>query len=48
VVRLAAYCQDFNPKANSLWFANDQTDGMDDDIPASETNRATKVGQFFG
>jgi len=40
--------QDFNPKDGSLWFTDNQTDGMGDDIPAGEVNRATKVGQFFG
>jgi glucose/arabinose dehydrogenase len=40
--------QDFNPKDGSLWFTDNQTDGMGDDIPAGELNRATKVGQFFG
>jgi glucose/arabinose dehydrogenase len=40
--------QDFNPKDGSLWFTDNQTDGMGDDIPAGEINRATKVGMFFG
>ena len=39
---------DFNPKDGSLWFTDNQTDGMGDDIPAGEVNRATKPGQFFG
>jgi len=39
---------DFNPKDGSLWFTDNQTDGMGDDIPAGELNRATKSGQFFG
>jgi len=39
---------DFNPKDGSLWFTDNQTDGMGDDIPAGELNRATKPGQFFG
>jgi glucose/arabinose dehydrogenase len=39
---------DFNPKDGSLWFTDNQTDGMGDDIPAGEINRATKPGQFFG
>jgi len=39
---------DFNPKDGSLWFTDNQTDGMGDDIPAGEINRATKMGQFFG
>jgi glucose/arabinose dehydrogenase len=39
---------DFNPKDKSLWFTDNQTDGMGDDIPAGEINRATQAGQFFG
>jgi glucose/arabinose dehydrogenase len=39
---------EFNPKDKALWFTDNQTDGMGDDIPAGEINRATKAGQFFG
>ena len=39
---------EFNPKDNTLWFTDNQTDGMGDLIPAGEINRATKAGQFFG
>jgi glucose/arabinose dehydrogenase len=39
---------EFSPKDASLWFTDNQTDGMGDDIPAGEINRATKPGQFFG
>ncbi len=39
---------DFNPKDGTLWFTDNQTDGMGDDIPNGEINRATKPGQFFG
>jgi len=39
---------DFNPKDKTLWFTDNQTDGMGDDIPMGEINRATKAGQFFG
>ena len=39
---------EFNPKNNDLWFTDNQTDGMGDEIPAGEINRATKKGQFFG
>ena len=39
---------EFNPKDKSLWFTDNQTDGMGDDIPAGEINRATKPGMFFG
>ena len=39
---------EFSPKDGTLWFTDNQTDGMGDDIPAGEINRATKAGQFFG
>jgi glucose/arabinose dehydrogenase len=39
---------DFNPKDGTLWFTDNQTDGMGDDIPNGEINRITKAGQFFG
>jgi len=39
---------EFNPKDKTLWFTDNQTDGMGDDIPAGEINRATQAGQFFG
>jgi len=39
---------EFNPKDNTLWFTDNQTDGMGDNIPAGELNRATAAGQFFG
>jgi glucose/arabinose dehydrogenase len=39
---------DFNPRDKTLWFTDNQTDGMGDDIPMGEINRATKPGQFFG
>ena len=39
---------EFNPKDNTLWFTDNQTDGMGDDIPAGEINRATAANQFFG
>jgi len=39
---------DFNPKDGSLWFTDNQVDGMGDDIPPGELNRATKPGQNFG
>ena len=39
---------DFNPKDKSLWFTDNQTDGMGDDIPKGEINRSTGPGQFFG
>ena len=39
---------EFNPKDKTLWFTDNQTDGMGDDIPAGEINRATGPGMFFG
>ena len=39
---------EFNPKDGTVWFTDNQTDGMGDSIPAGEINRATKAGQFFG
>lgn len=39
---------EFNPKNNDLWFTDNQVDGMGDDIPPGELNRATKPGQHFG
>jgi glucose/arabinose dehydrogenase len=39
---------EFNPKDSTVWFTDNQTDGMGDLIPEGEINRATKAGQFFG
>lgn len=39
---------DFNPKDNTLWFTDNQVDGMGDDIPPGELNHATQMGQNFG
>jgi len=39
---------EFNPKNTDLWFTDNQTDGMGDDIPPGELNRATRPGQHFG
>jgi len=39
---------DFNPKDKSLWFTDNQTDGLGDEIPPGMLSRATKVGQHFG
>ena len=38
---------DFAPDG-ALWFTDNQVDGMGDDIPPGEINRATRAGQFFG
>ena len=40
--------QDFNPKDGTLWFTDNQTDGLGDEVPPGELNRATKLGQDFG
>jgi glucose/arabinose dehydrogenase len=39
---------DFNPKDKTLWFTDNQVDGMGDDVPPGEINRATKAGENFG
>jgi glucose/arabinose dehydrogenase len=40
--------QDFHPDTGELWFTDNQVDGMGDDIPPGELNRATGPGQHFG
>ncbi|MCS0494238.1 PQQ-dependent sugar dehydrogenase [Ancylobacter sp. MQZ15Z-1] len=39
---------DFNPADKTLWFTDNQVDGMGDDIPPGELNRATGPGLNFG
>jgi glucose/arabinose dehydrogenase len=39
---------DFNPKDKSLWFTDNQVDGMGDETPPGEINRADKPGMNFG
>lgn len=39
---------DFNPKDGTLWFTDNQVDGMGDDIPPGELNRAEGPGLNFG
>lgn len=39
---------DFNPRDKSLWFTDNQVDGMGDDQPPGELNRITQRGQNFG
>jgi glucose/arabinose dehydrogenase len=39
---------DFNPKDKTLWFSDNQVDGMGDDTPPGEVNRAPKAGLNFG
>jgi hypothetical protein len=37
-----------SPKDGILWFADNQVDGMGDDIPPEELNRAPQAGLNFG
>jgi glucose/arabinose dehydrogenase len=39
---------EFNPADKTLWFTDNQVDGMGDDQPPGEINRATAPGQNFG
>jgi len=39
---------DFSPKDKTLWFTDNQVDGMGDDQPPGEINRALRFGQNFG
>ncbi len=39
---------DFSPKDKTLWFTDNQVDGMGDDQPPGEINRVTQKGQHFG
>lgn len=39
---------DFNPRDKTLWFTDNQVDGMGDDIPPGELNHATGAGEDFG
>ncbi len=38
----------FNPTDGSLWFTDNQVDGMGEDIPPEELNRAPRAGLNFG
>jgi glucose/arabinose dehydrogenase len=38
----------FNPKDASLWFTDNQVDGMGDETPPGELNRMPKVGMWYG
>lgn len=40
--------QDFNPKDGTLWWTDNQVDGLGDEIPPGELNRSTKAGEHFG
>jgi glucose/arabinose dehydrogenase len=39
---------DFNPANGDLWFTDNQVDGMGDDIPPGELNRAPGMGHNYG
>ena len=40
---------DINPRDKTVWFTDNQTDGMGDEIPPGELNRITKTGgEHFG
>ena len=39
---------DFAPGDKTLWFTDNQVDGMGDDIPPGELNHATGMGENFG
>lgn len=39
---------DINPKDKSVWFTDNQVDGMGDEIPPGELNRADRAGLHFG
>ncbi len=39
---------DFNPADGTLWFTDNQVDGMGDDIPPGEINHVTAAGQNYG
>lgn len=39
---------DFNPTNGDLWFTDNQVDGMGDDIPPGELNRAPGMGYNYG
>jgi glucose/arabinose dehydrogenase len=40
---------DINPKDKTVWFTDNQTDGMGDEMPPGELNRITKAGgEHFG
>ena len=39
---------DFNPRDGSLWWTDNQVDGLGDDIPPGELNRSSSPGQHFG
>ena len=38
----------FNPKDGTLWFTDNQVDGMGDETPPGELNRLTEPGMWYG
>ena len=40
--------QDFNPADGTLWWTDNQVDGLGDDVPPGELNRSSAAGQHFG
>jgi len=38
----------FSPDGKSLWWTDNQVDGLGNDIPPGELNKSTKRGQHFG
>lgn len=38
----------FNPKDGTLWFTDNQVDGMGDEIPPGELNKMPKIGMWYG
>ena len=39
---------DINPKDKTVWFTDNQTDGMGDDTPPGELNKVSRLGEHFG
>lgn len=39
---------DINPKDKTVWWTDNQTDGLGDEVPPGELNRSTKAGEHFG
>jgi len=39
---------EFNPKDNTLWFIDNRSDGVEENVGSGAINRATAAGQLFG
>lgn len=39
---------DINPRDKTVWWTDNQTDGLGDEVPPGELNRSTKPGEHFG